>query len=48
MLNLLMNWRTILWITLRVFLVAGSFLPQTGYWLVGGTNNKTPVPLAGA
>ncbi|MFQ5814547.1 MAG: transposase [Anaerolineae bacterium] len=30
MLNLLMNWRTTLWITVLVFLIAGSFLPQTG------------------
>jgi len=30
MLNLLMNWRTTLWIAFLVFLIAGSFLPQTG------------------
>jgi hypothetical protein len=40
MLNLLMNWRTILWITFHVFLIAGSFLPQTGGWLLAGWWNE--------
>jgi hypothetical protein len=30
MFNLLMSWRTMLWIGLHVFLIVGSFLPQTG------------------
>jgi hypothetical protein len=40
MLNPLMNWRNILWITFHVFLIVGSFLPDwrvaTG-WLVERT-----------
>ena len=40
MLNLLMNWRTILWITLHVLLIAGSFLPQTSGWLLAGWWNE--------
>ena len=40
MLNLLMNWRTILWITFHVFLIAGSFLPQAGGWLLAGWWNE--------
>jgi hypothetical protein len=34
MLNLLMNWRTTLWIGFHVFLIVGSFLPQTGELLL--------------
>jgi hypothetical protein len=34
MLNLLMNWRGALWIGLHVFLIASSFLPGTGEWLL--------------
>jgi len=30
MLNLPMSWRTTLWIGFHVFLIVGSFLPQTG------------------
>ena len=40
MLDLLMNWRTVLWITFRVFLIAGSFLPQTGGWLLASWWNE--------
>jgi hypothetical protein len=40
MLNLLMNWHTILWITFHVLLIAGSFLPQTGGWLLAGWWNE--------
>ena len=40
MLNLRMNWRTVLWITFRVFLIAGSFLPQTGGWLLASWWNE--------
>jgi len=40
MLNLLMNWRTILWITFHVFLITGSFLPQTSGWLLAGWWNE--------
>ncbi len=40
MLNVLMNWRTILWITLHVLLIAGSFLPQTSGWLLAGWWNE--------
>jgi transposase-like protein len=40
MLYLLMNWRTVLWITFRVFLIAGSFLPQTGGWLLASWWNE--------
>jgi putative transposase len=36
MLNLLMNWRTTLWIGFHVFLIVGSFLPQTGGLLLAG------------
>ena len=36
MLNLLMNWRTILWIALHVLLIASGFLPQAGGWLLAG------------
>ncbi len=34
MLNLLINWRTGFWLGLLVFLVVGSFLPQTGKLLL--------------
>ena len=34
MLNLLMNWRTTLWIGIHVFLIVGCFLPQTGELLL--------------
>jgi putative transposase len=34
MLNLLMNWRVTLWVAFHVFLIAGSFLPQTGALLL--------------
>lgn len=40
MLYLLTNWRTILWITFRVFLITGSFLPQTGGWLLASWWNE--------
>jgi len=40
MLYLLMNWRTAFWITFRVFLIAGSFLPQTGGWLLASWWNE--------
>ena len=36
MLNLLMNWRTTLWIGFYIFLIIGSFLPQTGGLLLAG------------
>jgi hypothetical protein len=34
MLNLLINWRTTFWIGFHVFLIVGSFLPQTGELLL--------------
>ena len=37
---LLTNWRTALWITFRVFLIASSFLPQTGGWLLASWWNE--------
>ena len=35
-----MNWHTVLWITFRVFLIVGSFLPQTGGWLLASWWNE--------
>ena len=35
MLNLLANWRMMLWVGFHVVLIVGSFLPQTGELLAG-------------
>jgi putative transposase len=40
MLNLLANWRMMLWIGFHVVLIVGSFLPQTGEWLAGWWNEQ--------
>ena len=40
MLNLLTNWRMMLWVGFHIVLIVGSFLPQTGELLAGWWNEQ--------